>query len=136
MTNLRRYLAVSLFAVPAITVLAAGQRGPTTELSKKAATVEPFSSTRAAVVALLGPPTWAILPTDKDSYAIESREVAYELRWRNTPCYQIVVSFTAANISNGLDAGFVCTRGGYPPPDPPTSTLCTRPDRLRYCRAN
>src|SRR3954465_8981870 len=108
------------------------QKKPPTALSVKAAQLK-RDMTRAEVIALLGAPTWARLPTDKGEDAL-APGLSLELRWANGYCNPVAVSFNAAGRVNGWDAGrAVCLDKPYPyVPDDTVS--CKRKERARYCR--
>jgi hypothetical protein len=108
------------------------QKKSPTPLSVKAAQLK-RDMTRAEVIALLGAPTWARLPTDKGEDAL-APGLSLELRWKNGNCSPVAVSFNAAGRVNGWDEGrALCFEKPYPYV-PDESLSCKRNHRARYCR--
>lgn len=103
-----------------------------TALSEKAATIKTGAS-QAAVVKLLGAPTWAVLPTDKGSLQLPDPDIRLELRWDNAPCFPVAVLFDRGYLVSGIDAGFLCKQD-LKVPKPPDSMSCSKPDRRKYCQ--
>ena len=123
-----------VFALTAIATSPATltQKKPPTALSLKAAQLK-SGMTRAQVIALLGPPTWVRLPSDKGEDALPAGQTL-ELRWANGNCNPVAVSFNAAGRINGTDEGrALCLDKPYPYV-PDDSLSCKRKPRAKYCR--
>jgi len=113
-------------------VLAASDLPQVTDLSRKAANVR-SGMTRTQVLNLLGPPTWALLPTDSGDWA-EAIDDGFNLMWRNGKCNPVTVTFDNRARVDGRDEGTaVCdekTWTAVPRPE----YACTKKDRVKYCR--
>lgn len=89
--------------------------------------------TRAQVLALLGPPTWALLSTDAGDWA-EAIDSGFNLMWRNGKCNPVTVTFDNRGRVNGKDEGrAACSEATWTAvPGPEYS--CKKRDRAKYCR--
>lgn len=109
------------------------QTKPVTELSKRAAQLK-LKMSKAEVLAVLGPATWAILPTDRGDWALEPHQIL-ELRWANGNCNNVAVSFDRSGRVSGWDEGrAVCADKPYSY-NPPDKVSCKQKDRAKACRA-
>lgn len=108
------------------------QQRTVTELSKKAAKLKTGMS-KDETKLLLGPPTWAVLPTDKGEWKLHPAQ-RLELMWRNGNCNPVVVSFDAKMRVDGWSEGrSVCGEKPYAFA-PGDELLCKRPGRGTACR--
>lgn len=122
---------------------------PTTELSRRAHLAfrvrrdEPASRqagrdinrepTRAEVIEVLGPATWAALPGDKGGdFAIEASSSVLDLYWRNGDCTPVMASFDKSMRTIGSYDGRMCVGGQDL--NPGARYSCTQHDRQKLCR--
>lgn len=123
---------------------AAPERLPAkTKLSVDAGRLQTGKTTRPAVVATLGKPTWVWLPGDKDAFTGEpidfSPDTVVELGWDNgVECPPVMATFDRRGILLGLDEGRACfgdvakvLREGLYAVGP--TITCSAKDRRRYC---
>ena len=103
-----------------------------TPLSRKASRVS-TGMTRAKVLRLLGPPTWATLFGDTSDLAPPDPRIALDLYWRNEGCTPIAVDLDRQYRVTGIDEGRLCGTGA-PLFEPSRAYSCNRPDRQRHCR--
>jgi hypothetical protein len=106
-----------------------------TELSKKAAKIKSGTS-REAVIELLGPATWAVLPGDDGPGSIRDLEgVELQLQWHNGPtCFPATLIFDADMKVVGIDAGATCFDEPLDPSWLPGSEYsCEKDDRSEFC---
>ena len=103
-----------------------------TTLSKQASTLE-VGMGRPEVLALLGKPTWAVLPKDTGNKQIIDSRTKLELHWKNGVCAPVVVQFGKALRVTGWDEGRMFC-GSYPPQVLPKQAYsCAKKDRVKYC---
>jgi hypothetical protein len=126
-------LAVLMTSAPSAVL---GQAYIKTELSKKTTQIKPGMS-REEVVALLGLPMWAILPSDSGELTLSNySDTKLELRWDNGPnCLPVTVQFDGEHEVVAVGKGRTCHREGIDknllPPDP---YGCWHKDRAEVCR--
>ncbi len=100
-----------------------------TELSQKAARLT-LGMDKTEVIALLGPPTWAIQPGDASDWA--GPEIPLALLWRNGVCSPVAVNFGPGNDVAGWDEGRALCEG--------TEYIfamrleCSQPERRTLCQ--
>lgn len=87
-----------------------------------------------AVIQLLGPAHWAILPGDGGELALLDSLILLELRWDNPACTPVVVDFDLGGKVSGWDGGVVCGADWYELSKPGDEYLCGLPDRAKYCK--
>jgi hypothetical protein len=87
---------------------------------------------RRAVIRLLGPATWASLPTDKGELALPDASFSLELRWRNPGCTPVAVAFDHEGRVSGWDEGRVCFADAERF-EPGAEYSCTKKDRRALC---
>jgi hypothetical protein len=88
---------------------------------------------REAVIQLIGPATWASIPSDTGEFGIPDPSIRLELYWRNPGCTPVVVDFDSNLGVVGWDEGRVCLEGSELA-EPSDEYSCAKPDRARYCR--
>ncbi len=88
--------------------------------------------TRLEVLELLGPASWAVLPSDTGEWKLPDRLIKLELYWENGDCAPIAVDFNSAEQVTGWDEGQLCVEGASDLV-PGTAYSCRKPDRKRYC---
>ena len=106
-----------------------------TRLSKKAEKIK-TGMRREAVIEILGPATWAVLPADEGPASIAGLEgVSLQLQWDNgKDCFPVTLHFDDGMKVVGIDDGSICLDGGIDPSWLPTSDYsCTKPDRSKLC---
>jgi hypothetical protein len=108
-----------------------------TRLSKKAEKIK-SGMRREAVIEILGPATWAVLPADDGPASIADLEgVSLQLQWDNGKnCFPVTLHFDEGEKVIGIDHGSICLDDGIDPSWLPTSDYsCAKPDRSRLCGA-
>jgi hypothetical protein len=123
-------------ATAGLALPAQGQAYIKTPLSKKTKKIKRGWS-RERVVELLGPATWAILPTDEGPFSLANyTEIGLELRWDNGPkCLPVTVQFDRDMEVVAVGKGRTCDRDGIDYNLLPTKQYsCESEDRSRYCR--
>ncbi|MBN8740940.1 MAG: hypothetical protein J0H86_15665 [Xanthomonadaceae bacterium] len=105
-----------------------------TALSAKAGGLE-TGMTRNQVIARLGPPTWAVLPSDTGDFKIPDSSISLMLAWKNAPCAPVVVDFDHSGKVIGWDEGrAVCGKDvELLRLELPGSRSCSQADRSRAC---
>ena len=107
--------------------------GQATELSKRASSLKTGMS-RNAVIKLLGPPTWAIIPGDAYDFTLPDPRIKLELYWKNPGCSPVIVQFNASDKVTGWDEGRIyCGKEAYLF-EPAKDYSCENSERARYCR--
>lgn len=102
-----------------------------TAISKKAGSLK-IGMTRQAVIALLGPATWASIPGDKGDFELPDPSFSLQLRWPSPGCFPVVANFDQSGKLNGWDEGRVCIKDA----DkfvPSAEYSCAKKDRSRLC---
>jgi hypothetical protein len=117
-------------APSAVPALSFPSRETATALSQRAASLADGDS-RETVIRKLGPPTWAVVPSDTGDFALEP-SVALSLLWDNGECSPVEVWFDRRMRSNGASEGRICGLGELGRPDARYS--CKRKDRQKFCR--
>ncbi len=113
-----------------------GQAYIKTELSKKTKQIKPGMS-REKVVAILGLPMWAILPSDSGELTLSNyTDIRLELRWDNGPkCLPVTVQFDGEHEVVAVGKGRTCNRSGIDKKLlPPDGYGCWHKDRAEVCR--
>jgi hypothetical protein len=122
-----------ILAISVITLLfSSAFSGKISQLSKKASQLT-MGMSREAVIHLLGPATWASIPSDKGEFAIPDPGIKLELYWRNPGCVPVVVDFDSNLRVIGWDEGRVCIEGAHLS-EPSEEYSCSKPDRSTFCR--
>jgi hypothetical protein len=106
-----------------------------TRLSKRAEKVK-SGMNREAVIEILGPATWAVLPADDGPGSIAELEgVSLQLQWDNGKnCFPVTLHFNGEMKVIGIDDGSICLDDGIDPSWLPTSQYsCAKPDRSKLC---
>ena len=114
---------------------ALGQAYIKTKLSKKTKKIKPGMS-REEVLSILGPPTWAILPSDGGQFSISNySQIRLELRWDNGPqCLPVTVQFDRDHEVVSVGKGRTCDRSGFDESMFPTGEHgCWNEDRAEMC---
>lgn len=106
--------------------------GKITALSKKASQLK-MGMSREIVIQLLGPATWASIPSDTGEFAIPDPSIKLELYWRNPGCTPVVVDFDSNLRVVGRDEGRVCLDGSELS-EPTDEYSCAKHDRVRFCK--
>ena len=123
----------AILAISVITLLfSPAFAGKISQLSKKASQLK-MGISREAVIQLLGPATWASIPSDKGEFAIPGPETRLELFWNNPCCVPVVVDFDRNLRVIGWDEGRLCTEDAHLL-EPPEGYSCKKPDRGKFCK--
>lgn len=102
-----------------------------TDLSTKAARLK-MGMSRAEAIKLLGPATWAVLPSDTGKDALPDPSIVLLLAWKNPGCTAVRIHFDARMHVIGWDEGRLCMTGAERF-DLPDQFLCNRQDRRAKC---
>ena len=122
-----------ILAISVITLLfSSAFAGKISQLSKKASQLT-MGMSREAVIQLLGPATWASIPSDKGEFAIPDPGIKLELYWRNLGCVPVVVDFDSNLRVIGWDEGRVCIEGAHLS-EPSEEYSCNKTDRSKFCK--
>jgi len=106
-----------------------------TRLSKKAEKIK-SGMQREAVIEILGPATWAVLPEDGGPSSIADLEgVSLQLQWDNgDKCFPVTLHFDGGGKVIGIDTGSICLDEGIDRNWLPTSDYsCVKADRSKLC---
>ncbi len=89
---------------------------------------------RQVVTKMLGPATWATIPTDTGELKLPDRRIGLILYWRNTPCTPVKAQFNNDYKLVGWDEGrSYCKEDAYLA-EPPAEYSCGKSDRSKLCQ--